>query len=467
MINKIYKRIHNKYSTLFKFIFFLRYLFGIFLISAVIFLLIPHFFDLKKKEKIIKNYLLESYGLKLNNYDNIKYNSLPKPNLEIQNVNLNIEKETIPINVKTLTIYPKLYYIYNYEDFEATKIILSKNKILLSDTNLKIFINYIHNLKNKINFENLNLAINRNDSLLFTLRKIYFSNYGHNKNIIRGELFNKKFKVSMSDDYDNLNFKLLKTGIAMDIVFNQNKKNSIIKGVFKTKFLNSKLKFNFDYDDQKLKIYNSYFRNNDLSFNNESLIIHSPFFFIDSIFKIEDINIKIFKDISLNKILSFDNIIKKLNTKNEINFKSKRFSNNLIDDLDLNVDLAYGRLTYSKKISISNSLFKCQGDVNLLKEYPILYFNCSITSKDKKKLLKKLSINYKNKNKSFLLNAEGNINLLNKKINFKNISADQNYEATKEDLIYFKRSFEAILFNKNFIGIFNLRKIKEFIIEIS
>ena len=133
----------------------------------------------------------------------------------------------------------------------------------------------------------------------------------------------------------------------------------------------------------------------------------------------------------------------------------------------MNVDLAYGRLTYSKKISISNSLFKCQGDVNLLKEYPILYFNCSITSKDKKKLLKKLSINYKNKNKSFLLNAEGNINLLNKKINFKNISADQNYEATKEDLIYFKRSFEAILFNKNFIGIFNLRKIKEFIIEIS
>ena len=67
MINKIYKRIHNKYSTLFKFIFFLRYLFGIFFISVVLFLLIPHFFDFKKKDEIIKNYLLESYGLKLNN----------------------------------------------------------------------------------------------------------------------------------------------------------------------------------------------------------------------------------------------------------------------------------------------------------------------------------------------------------------------------------------------------------------
>ena len=71
MINKIYKRIHNKYSTLFKFIFFLRYLFGIFFISVALFLLIPHFFDFKKKDEIIKNYLLESYGLKLNNYENI------------------------------------------------------------------------------------------------------------------------------------------------------------------------------------------------------------------------------------------------------------------------------------------------------------------------------------------------------------------------------------------------------------
>ena len=61
--------------------------------------------------------------------------------------------------------------------------------------------------------------------------------------------------------------------------------------VFKSKLLNSKLKFNFDYDDKKLKIYNSYFRNKDLSFNNESIITYH-LFFLDSIFKLEDINIK-------------------------------------------------------------------------------------------------------------------------------------------------------------------------------
>ena len=60
MINKIFKRIHNKYSTLFKFIFFLRHLFGIFFIAVILFLSIPYFFDYKKQDIVIKKYLLES-----------------------------------------------------------------------------------------------------------------------------------------------------------------------------------------------------------------------------------------------------------------------------------------------------------------------------------------------------------------------------------------------------------------------
>ena len=44
---------------------------------------------------------------------------------------------------------------------------------------------------------------------------------------------------------------------------------------------------------------------------------------------------------------------------------------------------------------------------------------------------------------------------------------NKSYTATEEDLKYFKKTFENILFDKNFIEIFNLKKIKEFIIEIS
>ena len=141
MINKIYKRIHNKYSTLFKFIFFMRYLLGIFIISLALFLFIPHFIDFKKKDQIIKNYLLESYGLKIIEYEDIKYNSLPVPNLEIKNIVSGINVDLININSESLIIYPKLLNIYNYKIFEVNKIVLNRNRILLE-------VNYlIKNLK--------------------------------------------------------------------------------------------------------------------------------------------------------------------------------------------------------------------------------------------------------------------------------------------------------------------------------
>jgi hypothetical protein len=129
--------------------------------------------------------------------------------------------------------------------------------------------------------------------------------------------------------------------------------------------------------------------------------------------------------------------------------------------------LAYGRLVYFKKISISENFFSCKGDINLLEEYPILHFDCLVASKDKKKLLKKFSIKYKIKNEPLKLNVKGNINILNNKINFKKITMNQNYVASKEDLNYFKQSFETIVFDKNFSNIFNLQKIKKFILEIN
>ena len=51
-------------------------------------------------------------------------------------------------------------------------------------------------------------------------------------------------------------------------------------------------------------------------------------------------------------------------------------------------------------------------------------------------------------------------------INFKTIKVNENYKATQEDLKYFKKTFENILFDDNFIEIFNISKIKKFVSEI-
>ena len=54
MINKIFKRIFNRYSYIFNFLFYLRYLFLIFFISTLIFLLVPKFINYSEKIDYIR-----------------------------------------------------------------------------------------------------------------------------------------------------------------------------------------------------------------------------------------------------------------------------------------------------------------------------------------------------------------------------------------------------------------------------
>jgi len=64
-----------------------------------------------------------------------------------------------------------------------------------------------------------------------------------------------------------------------------------------------------------------------------------------------------------------------------------------------------------------------------------------------------------------LLNLKGNMNLLNNKINFDFIEIDNDL-ASKEDLKYYKTNFEEIIFDENFLDIFDLLKIRKFLTEI-
>ena len=94
MINKIYKIINNKYSNIFKFFFFLRYVFLIFFMATSFFLTIPKFFNYEKKEEYIKEYLYKTYSVQLNKISFIEYNIFSLPNLSINNVDFSINDGT-------------------------------------------------------------------------------------------------------------------------------------------------------------------------------------------------------------------------------------------------------------------------------------------------------------------------------------------------------------------------------------
>ena len=83
----------------------------------------------------------------------------------------------------------------------------------------------------------------------------------------------------------------------------------------------------------------------------------------------------------------------------------------------------------------------------------------------KKNYLKNFQLTQKKNADILRLKIRGNLNILNKKINFDHITLNEK-NSSKEDLKYFKNSFENILFDKSFLEIFKFKKIKNYILEI-
>ncbi len=467
MINKIFKIINNKFSRFFKFVFFLRYLFAIFFVSIALFLYIPQFFDYKKKEKIIKNNLSQSYGIEIYQMDNIKFYSFPTPRLKIRNLSGVFLSKNANIRSDTLVIYPDLLGMYNIENFGLRKIKLENSKVEIDTKNIKLFLQNFTKLKKKIFLENLNLKIKSKNIEIMNVQKIEYLNYGYKKNKISGEIFGRKFIVNLEKNLSKINFKLLETGVSASLNIFKTNQSSMLNGNLKGKVLKSNFKLNFLLDEDLIKITNFFFRDKRLSLNSEGEMIINPFFQVNLISTIKDIDTKILKYLDIYKLLEFKNVIKKLNSENNFIFKSNRFSRNLISDLNIKTILTYGTLIILKNIEISDSKINCKNMVNLLEDYPILNFDCLIDSKDKKKFLKNLSVEYNVKNQPLKIKFKGNLNILSNKINFDFIKINDNDTVNKDDLNYYKNNFEKILFNKDFTDIFNMNKIKKFILEIS
>ena len=78
---------------------------------------------------------------------------------------------------------------------------------------------------------------------MLVFENIFFSNFGYKKNFVEGKVFGKNFQVELGDNLRSIKLKILNSGINTDLDFNESKR----KGTFKSKILNTNLKFDFEY----------------------------------------------------------------------------------------------------------------------------------------------------------------------------------------------------------------------------
>ena len=446
-----------------KSILFLRYLFIIFILSVIIFLITPKFFDYSKKESFIKKTLKENYSISLKNYSNISYHIFPIPNLEISGANLKFGKDTSEVNVEKLSLRLDFKQIYQIKLFNTKKILIEKGNFKVDTKNFKLFLEDINNLNHYIKVINSAIIIQDKKNKVTSIENLNFNNQNGSL-IFEGKIFNKKFKSKFYNG--KLNIDIPEIGFKNIVIFSNYSIDGII-GEVKSKILNNNLNFKFK-KEKDFEIFNSFFVNRFIKTSFDGILKINPYFNFDVIANIQKFDLTNFiKDRNISKkIDNFSNVNKKLNGKIKIFYKSKKYNYKIIKDADITLFFENGDIIFEESIlNFEGGSAIFFGNISDIDGYTKLKFNLSGKFEDVRKFLKKFKIDYKKQNNNMDLNISGSLNIISKKINFNHIKIN-NTITSKEDQKYYKDLFESLVNNK-LSNILNYKTIREGLFEIN
>ena len=192
--------------------------------------------------------------------------------------------------MKKLIVYPKLLNIYQYENFQSDKIVFRDSDISLETLEVFDLLNELFKQKNRLIIKNLDINIINEKEPLKNIKNIKFKNFGYNENLVQGKIFEKNFKLKFENEAKYIDFEITNSGIRADINFKKVESKNIKKGILKSQILNTNLKTDFIIDEKEIKFDNFFFRNKNIVFSNQSLIIFKPFLDINSKYIIEEFN---------------------------------------------------------------------------------------------------------------------------------------------------------------------------------
>ena len=461
-INKLFLR------KILKFIFLVRYLLLIFLISIFTFLIIPKFMDFKKDFNTINNYLKMSYNLDVKSYDKINYKIFPRPKLVISNSKIHIGSSRVAELVKgNLDLKIRVADIYQIKNLNIRKVYLYNYDINLQLDDIKKLLRSISSIKNKINIFHSTLKLKDKDKIILVLKNVNASNVNLKNIKFSAKLLEKKLLVNFIKQKNNnkLNLTIKKLGIETEAIFLKESNLDNLIGEAKVQILNNKFRFNFNFKDV-LKITKSNFRNKNLVTSFNGVVEINPFLNFDIIFNIKKIN-KNMGEININRFLNKE-YLKKINGKFLVLYENNsQLNSGLIKKSQINLSIKNGNFFVDEsKILFSGGLLNFYGDTFNFQGMKKINFNLLFNFRDTDKFLKYLSLNKKKIKMPNIIETMGSFNILPKKINLNKIRIDSN-QLNKQSLQRIKFFFDETFGNELNLGIFDKKNIKKFINSIN
>ena len=354
-------------------------IFNFILISSIssvflylIYLSIPSFYKNDLHIKLVGD-LQNSFNQDLSIPKNIKYSIIPKPHFIYSDVKFLDKDETKISNfaeIKKLKIFISQKNLFNKQKIKLKYIVIEDGNFYFNKNNLKK-LNFIFNSKinSDILIKKSNLFYKNNNKELVTLLsskdiKIeYDKKNQRNLIVLIGKIFNTSIKIQSVIDFiskknnTNIFLKDLKLKIKNESIYKKEYSSYNQIKSFRTN-LNSKIKIN----DNRL-----YIKSNESNFQqiplNYTIDIDLDPFSFNSKIHLNKINFN-----KLGSTIIIEDLVKNFILENEvingnIIFKIDKIKNNkLIDDLDLLLNLNFG------KISFKRTKFKIKkiGNLNII-----------------------------------------------------------------------------------------------------
>ena len=330
--------------------------------SSLAILSLPVLFNYKSKVVKIEKNFYKNFKIYLKSKGKISFKPFPKPHLLVENASLSLSNSTEKndlIKNTNLRIFISLKDIYlrSFENLISTKI--SDTNIDLELSDIKKFREHLYQKVNKpIVIKNCKIFFRNklNEVILISpISKISYKISTKNKIkhfILRGEVFGLNFKSEWKRKYEVPkssfhNIKIFDPNIEIKNIYEFKNINQF-KNNTKIKYLNNKIEYNMNFNNNKIFISSP--NDENINFNLNSEVNLKPFY-LEGILNIKNIKAeKIIDNLLLNLIIYNEKYLGNLNGKLILKF----------DNLD-NILIKNGKLEMTiseKKINLKEIEFK-------------------------------------------------------------------------------------------------------------
>ena len=344
--------------------------------SSLIILSLPVIFNYNSKVQEIEKNFYKNFKIYLKSHEKISYKPFPKPHLLVEKASLNLSETSNKnnlLNTSKLKIYITLRDIYlrSFKNYLSTEISDSNLELKMSD--IKEFRKHLYkNINKPIIFNNCKIFIKNkiNDVIIISpINKISYKINNKNKVkyfIIDGSIFGLDFKSEWKRMYSSpknsfLNINIINPSIKIENIlkYESDKK---FNGQVKIDYLKDKLEYNFQFNNEKIKIKSP--KNKKSNFNLDTEIQINPFFFTgDLLIKNKKVE-KIIDDILLYFLLYEENYLGNLNGLMKIKFDN--LNNKLIKKGEINLNIKEKKININEVMFDLNKIGTIEADINFI-----------------------------------------------------------------------------------------------------